>query len=125
MRDREYYTRASSGETSESGSSSDSDRGEAVEEGAGEDEEKEDEVRHDFTKKYMLLWNLQGSDCLQDERPDVGNYDLDDNFIDDSEVMEFFDGLLKRKPKYDGFCIAKVCAKVPFVHNHWRDCMSE
>lgn len=48
--------------------------------------------------------------CLdsQDGRPDVGNYDLDDAFIDDSEVKEFYDGLLKRKPKYHGFCIVKV-----------------
>ncbi|GMH33290.1 hypothetical protein BSKO_01124 [Bryopsis sp. KO-2023] len=96
VRDREYYARSSSGESSSedddnaSAHHSDSDE-EAVEDGA----------------------ENQGEDALQDERLDAGNYDLDDDFIDDSEVKDFFTGLLKRKPKFEGFCIVKGEVTVP------------
>ena len=37
----------------------------------------------------------------------IGDYDLEDDFIDDSEILHYFDNIA-RKTKYSGFYIHKV-----------------
>lgn len=54
---------------------------------------------------------VQDSSDESEKDVSVGDYDYDDQFIDDSEMIELMKGD-RRKPKYEGFFINKVDAPV-------------